>query len=48
MKKKNWFYLFLLMAITVMTLTSCEKEEDMEPNRESTLTDYTAKAEAAW
>ncbi len=32
--KKNWFYLFLLMAITVMPLTSCDKEEVPQPNGE--------------
>ena len=26
--KKNWFYLFLLMAITVMPLTSCSNDDD--------------------
>jgi hypothetical protein len=46
--KKNWFYLFLLMAITVMPLTSCEKEEDMEPNRDSPLPEYTEKEEVEW
>ena len=32
--KKNWFYLFMLMAITVMPLTSCDKEEVPQPNEE--------------
>ena len=26
--KKNWFYLFLLMAIAVMPLTSCDNDDD--------------------
>ena len=26
--KKNWFYLFLLMAITVIPLTSCDKDDE--------------------
>ncbi len=46
--KKNCFYLFLLMAITVMPLTSCEKEEDMEPKRDSPLPEYTEKEEIGW
>ena len=31
--KKNWFYLFLLMAITAMPLTSCDNDDD-EPKPE--------------
>lgn len=46
--KKNCFYLFLLMAIAVMPLTSCEKEEDMEPKRDSPLPEYTEKEEIGW
>jgi hypothetical protein len=46
--KKNWFYLLLLMAIAVMPLTSCEKEEDMEPKRDSPLPEYTEKEEVEW
>ena len=26
--KKNWIYLFLLMAIAVMPLTSCDKDDE--------------------
>ena len=26
--KKNWFYLFLLMAIVAMPLTSCDKDDE--------------------
>ena len=33
--KKNWFYLFLLMAIAAMPLTSCD--DDDEPNPENVL-----------
>ena len=29
--KKNWFYLFMLMAITMMPLTSCDKEDEPKP-----------------
>ena len=32
--KKNWFYLFLLVAIVAMPLTSCDKEEVPQPNGE--------------
>ena len=32
--KKNWFYLFLLMAITAMPLTSCDKEDEPQPEEE--------------
>ena len=32
--KKNWFNLFLLMAIAVMSLTSCDKENDPQPQPE--------------
>ena len=26
--KKNWFYLFLLMVVTVIPLTSCDKDDE--------------------
>ena len=29
--KKNWYHLFLLMAVAVLPLTSCEKEEEPQP-----------------
>ena len=29
--KKNWFYVFLLMAVAVMPLTSCDKEDIPQP-----------------
>ena len=29
--KKNWFYVFLLMAVVVMLLTSCDKEDIPQP-----------------
>ena len=32
--KKNWTNLFLLMAISVMPLTSCEKNEEPQPEEE--------------
>ena len=32
--KKNWFYLFLLMAIVAMPLTSCDKEDEPQPEEE--------------
>lgn len=32
--KKNWFYLFMLMAITMMPLTSCDKEDEPKPDVE--------------
>ncbi len=32
--KKNWFYLFLLMAIVAMPLTSCDKDDEPKPNDE--------------
>jgi hypothetical protein len=32
--KKNWIYLFMLMVITVMPLTSCDKEDEPKPNEE--------------
>ena len=42
--KKNWFYLFMLMAITVMPLTSCDKEDEPTPNEEN-LHDPTSDAD---
>ena len=32
--KKNWFYLFLLMVVTVIPLTSCDKDDAPKPNDE--------------
>jgi len=32
--KKNWFYLFLLMAIVAMPLISCDKDDEPKPNDE--------------
>ena len=32
--KKDWFYLFLLMAIVAMPLTSCDKDDEPLPNDE--------------
>lgn len=32
--KKNWFYLFLLMVIAVMPLTSCNKNDEPKDNEE--------------
>ena len=29
--KKNWFYLFLLMAIATMPLTSCDNDDNDDP-----------------
>ena len=29
--KKNWFYVFLLIAVAVMPLTSCDKEDIPQP-----------------
>ena len=42
--KKNWFYLFMLMAITMMPLTSCDKEDEPTPNEEN-LHDPTSDAD---
>ena len=53
--KKNWFNLFFLMAIAVMPLTSCDKENDPQPEEEqhdpksdSDLTEVTAYNSLSW
>ena len=55
--KKNWFNLFLLMAIAVMSLTSCDNENDPQPQPEeeqhdpksdSDLTEITAYNSLSW
>ena len=53
--KKNWFNLFFLMAIAVMPLTSCDKENDPQPEEEqhdpksdSDLTEITAYNSLSW
>ena len=32
--KKNWFYLLLLMAFTVMPLTSCDNDDEPKPEEQ--------------
>ena len=55
--KKNWFYLFMLMAITVMPLTSCDKEDEQpkpqviqqhDPNSDSDQSEITAYDAMEW
>ena len=38
--KKNWFYLFLLMAVAAMPLTSCEKDPQIEEEYQKPGEDY--------
>lgn len=33
--KKNLFYLFMLMVVATMPLTSCEKEEDVQKEEDA-------------
>ena len=56
--KKNWFNLFLLMAIAVMPLTSCDHDDDPQPPQpgeeqhdpksDSDLTEITAYDALSW
>ena len=54
--KKNWFYLFLLMVIAVMPLTSCNKndepkdneEQKHDPKSDSDLIEITAYNSLSW
>lgn len=46
--KKNWFYLFLLMVISVMPLVSCDKGDEIEQERNSPMPEYTEKEEIDW
>ena len=56
--KKNWFNLFLLMAIAVMPLTSCDNDDDPQPPQpgeeqhdpksDSDLTEITAYNSLSW
>ena len=44
--KKNWYYLFLSMAIMAMPLTSCSNDDDeVKPNEEERLHDPTSDAD---
>lgn len=51
--KKSLFYLFMLMAVATMPLTSCEKDPQKEdgqhdPKSDSDLTEITAYNSLSW
>ena len=48
--RKNLFYLFMLMAVAVMPLTSCEKDNQTEhdPNSDADQTEITAYDALSW
>ena len=50
--KKSLFYLFMLMAVAAMPLTSCEKDpqkdEEHDPKSDSDLTEVTAYNSLSW
>ena len=43
--KKNWFYLFLLMAIAAMPLTSCDSDDDDAPKAQEDKHDPNSDAD---
>lgn len=46
--KKNWFYLFMVMAIAMITLVSCDKDDEAGLDRKSPLPEYTENEEIDW